>query len=613
MASPAARSPFAALCLIGLLAAIAGCSGTPAPKPVATPGDPATLRRLDTGEVQGFANPFGGHTWLGIPFAAPPVGELRWKPPQPVAPWQGTRNTLLPGEPCIQYGSALGGVGPAGSRQGSEDCLYLNVYAPKLDAAQAKQARLPVMVWIHGGGNAVGHAAFYEGGVLAAREDVLVVMVNYRLGPFGWFVPPAGSTDDPLERSGNFGNLDNIAALRWVQRNAAAFGGDPGNVTVFGESAGATNTLALLVSPLAEGLFHRIIVQSNAYGLAPPPEPESLTGHARVLRRLLVTTGKAADATAAARMAAQMQPAEAAAFLRSLDPWTVYSAFRRDDGDWQTFPTVFGDGTVLRAGELRALLADPATHIDVPVMVGSNRDENKIFMAFDPRHVRTMGGIPIGLRDPEAYDREARYRALLWKADGVDELASLLARHGEPAYAYRWDWDEQGKAYGMVDLSRIIGAAHGLEIPFVLGHFDLGSQSGLLFNDGNEAGRIALSERMMDFWADFARTGDPGTGGRNDALSWMPWSDGPEGTPRLMVFDTPAGGGIRMVDERVSRDGILARMDAEPIPAADRCELFRTTFRMRRDPWADAAWKRLADGQCVGERIKSPVAVAAAE
>jgi para-nitrobenzyl esterase len=592
---------------------LAGCSAPPA-RPERGPGDALTLRTLDAGPVLGYANPFGGHTWLGIPYAAPPVGELRWRAPRPVTAWNGVRNALLPGEPCIQFGSPLGGVGPAGSRQGSEDCLYLNVYAPAIPPEALAGMRLPVMVWIHGGGNTVGHAAFYEGGVLASRENVVVVSINYRLGPFGWFVPPDGSTEEPTERSGNFGNLDTLEALRWVQRNAAAFGGDPGNVTVFGESAGATNALALLVAPAAVGLFHKVILQSNAYGLSPLPAADSLTGSSSVLRRLLVSTGKAADARAADAVARGMSPAEAAAFLRGLDPWTVYGGFRRDDGDFQTFPTVFGDGAVLRAGELPDLLADPALHHDVPVIVGSNRDENKIFMAFDPRHVRTVGGIPVGLRDPEGYDRLAKYRALLWKADAVDDLASLLARHGEPAYAYRWDWDEQGKAYGVVDLSRIIGAAHGLEIPFVFGHFDLGPQSGLIFGPANEGPRLDLSRRMMGYWAAFARSGRPGNGGRDDSPDWLPWRDD-AGAARLMVFDTVAGGGTRMVDERVSRDTILARLDSEPLASTERCELFRATFRVRRDPWADEAWQRLAGGRCEGPRVSAPqpVPVASSE
>ena len=163
----------------------------------------------------------------------------------------------------------------------------------------------------------------------------------------------------------------------------------------------------------------------------------------------------------------------------------------------------------------------------------------------------------------------------------------------------------------MVDLSRIIGAAHGLEIPFVLGQFDLGAQSSLLFDEDNEAPRLALSRQMMGYWAEFARSGRPTAAGQPGSPEWQPWRDDP-GAARLMVFDTPAGGGTRMVDERVSRDGILAGLDAEPLPAAARCDLFRSIFRMRRDAWADEAWSRLAGGQCEGERIKSQAAVAAA-
>jgi para-nitrobenzyl esterase len=379
---------------------------------------------------------------------------------------------------------------------------------------------------------------------------------------------------------------------------------------VFGESAGATNSLALLVSPLAEGLFHRVIVQSNAYALAPFPAADAANGSARVLRRLLVRAGKATDAASAEELAAQMTPAEAAAFLRSLDPWVVYSAFRGEDGASGDFESVFADGAVLRAGELRDLLADPATHIDVPVIVGSNRDETKIFMAFDPRHVRRFGGIPVGLRDPEAYDREARYRGLLWKADGVDAVASLLSRHGAPAWAYRWDWDEQGKAYGVVNLSHILGASHGLEIPFVLGHFDVGPQSELLFDSDNEAPRLELSQRMMGYWAEFARSGQPARGTATGSPEWLAWRDDP-GAARLMVFDTPAGGGLRMADERVTREEVLALMEAEPLDPTARCALFRATFRLRRDPWADEAWKRFADGRCEGERVPGPAARAA--
>ena len=159
---PAALTP-----LLLLIALLSAC--TPREPVERTPGDPASSRQLDTGEIVGYANPAGGYSWLGIPYAAPPTGELRWRAPQPPKAWSGVRNALLPGEPCTQYGSQLGGVGAPGSQQGSEDCLYVNVYAPKLSADEARTRSLPVMVWIHGGGNTVGHGAFVDGGVLAAR------------------------------------------------------------------------------------------------------------------------------------------------------------------------------------------------------------------------------------------------------------------------------------------------------------------------------------------------------------------------------------------------------------------------------------------------------------
>jgi len=580
-----------------------------------TPGDPASSRSLDSGEVVGFANPAGGYSWLGIPFAAPPTGDLRWRAPQPVKAWSGPRNALLPGEPCTQYGSQLGGVGTPGSQQGSEDCLYVNVYSPKLSAGELASRSLPVMVWIHGGGNTVGHGAFVDGGVLAAREQVVVVTINYRLGPFGWFVPPgnprlASHGPGDLDGSGNYGSLDVVAALRWVQRNARAFGGDPGNVTVFGESAGGTNALALLVTPAAEGLFHRLIVQSLGFGFSAIPSDDSPLSTAAVLRRLLVTQGRAADAAAAEALAQRMSAEEQATFLRGVDPWALYEAYPRPGSEWDRIPSVFQDGVVIRRGDLAALLADPATHIDVPTVLGTNRDEPKIFMAFDPRLVRSAFGLPYALRDPANYEREARYRSLLWKADGVDSIAERLAAHGAPAYAYRWDWDEQGKAYGVIDLSMVVGAAHGLEIPFVFGFFDLGPRSELLFHERNEAGRLELSARMMSYWAEFAATGNPGRGRNAQAPQWLPWS-ADAAAPRMMVFDTPAGGGIRMLPSNVSRDTVVAIMQDERLPDADHCQLFRATFRNRQDPWADAAWDRYAAGRCSGPRVMSPAMAAA--
>lgn len=593
--------PLAILAVALLAVATLGACSSRAP---VGPPPTATIeaaRSIDAGRVIGFANGVGGHTWLGIPYAAPPVGALRWRAPLAPAPWTKDREATTAGSPCIQFGSALGGVGADGSRQGHEDCLYLNVYAPRLAPSETATARLPVIVWVHGGSNVVGHAAFYDGSALATRERAVVVMINYRLGPFGWFALPG-------EPTANFGNLDVLAALRWVQRNAAAFGGDPGNVTAIGESAGATNVLALLLMPEARGLLHRAVIQSLGFGFG---NREVATRAAKLAtKELLIAQRRARDDADAERLLGTWSAAETAEFLRTLEPWTVYGAFSKATVDEDRLPTVIQDDVSIRAGDVRQLMTNPDTHLDIPLLLGTNRDEPKIFMAFEPRHTRLIAGLPIAIRDQAAYDREARYRALVWKADGVDSIAEAVThaagdgpRNRAPVFAYRWDWDEQGRAYGLLDVSKLIGAAHAMEIPFVFGHFDLGPQSDLLFNAANEAGRLTLSSSMMSYWAAFARSGDPGNGGRDDLPRWTPWVRAETPGARLMVFATAARGGVRMQDDFVSRELVLQKMQDEPLQTAQRCDLFRATFRNLRDAWADAAWQRYAAASCTGARV----------
>ena len=232
--------------------------------------DPQALRSVSTGTLVGFEDRKHTHAWLGIPYAAPPVGPLRWRAPRPAAAWAGARSSVRFGAPCPQIGNPISATphSTQGQVVGSEDCLTLNVWsrahAPE-DVPRGAQRR-PVMVWIHGGGNSIGTSATYESvRNLVAKHDVVVVTVNYRLGVLGWFRHPALESDGetPEDRSGNYGTLDLLQALGWVKENISVFGGDPGNVTLFGESAGGMNIYALLVSPLAKGLFHRAIAQSG--------------------------------------------------------------------------------------------------------------------------------------------------------------------------------------------------------------------------------------------------------------------------------------------------------------------------------------------------------------
>ncbi|HEU4430798.1 MAG TPA: carboxylesterase family protein, partial [Myxococcota bacterium] len=405
-----------------LLAACGGGSDTAPPPPVA---DEATRRALPAGDVIGATGLHGGHAWLGLPFAQPPAGALRWRAPQPAERWPGVREALSFGSACPQFASSVGGVpGERGSIQGDEDCLYLNVYAPALapDAVPGEGARLPVMFWIHGGGNTIGAASAYDGSALATQQNVVVVTTNYRLGALGWFRHAALRPDCSAaaadaaclaDASGNYGTLDQIRALEWVRENIAAFGGDPGLVTIFGESAGARNVLALLVSPRAAGLFHRAIAQSGgtrssslaeAENLTTDPEPGSATSSREIVKKLGL------DATA----------------LRDVPAESLLRAYYTGGLGMYDAPQMFPDGSVLPAEDTLSAIRAGRSHA-VPVMLGTNADENKLFFFLDPRYVRRLFGVFPIVKDETAYFRDTDYATRSWKINGADEPARALS------------------------------------------------------------------------------------------------------------------------------------------------------------------------------------------
>jgi para-nitrobenzyl esterase len=542
------------------------CSRPEAP-PAPPSADAASKRTTNGGEVVGFVGSYGSHVWLGLPFAKPPTGDLRWRAPRPPEPWTGTREALAFGSPCAQFASPLGGVeAEPGTVVGSEDCLYLNVYAPRFAPDQVPKpgAQLPVLFWIHGGGNSIGHAGYYDGGNLAAQENVIVVTTNYRLGPLGWLHHPSLFPEDAtrLDRSGNYGTLDLIRALAWVRENAAAFGGDPERVTIFGESAGGANVFSLLLSPLAKGLFHRAVVQSGGVSPAtidvaqkgdPGDGPEGSTGSNAVVAAL----GGA--------------PREARAEQ-------VFGAYPGDKRmGMLNMPTLIRDGVVLPEDDPRERFAR-GDYNQVPIVLGTNRDEVKLFIFGSPDLVRRWFGIFPMLRVPaEEYNLISEYSAMAWKANGVDTIAPLLrAAQGPSVYAYRFDWDEEPTLF-FADYSVLLGAAHGFEIPFVFGHWHLGRAGNLMFTEENAPGREALSAAMRSYWAQLAYTGDPGRGRKGDLPPWTAWDDAAPDSPKYVVFDTEAGGGVRMAAETWDKEKIraFAAADARLPEWRDKCEQLR--------------------------------------
>jgi para-nitrobenzyl esterase len=428
--------------------------------------------KLDTGVAVGQSDG-GVAIFRSIPFAAPPVGPLRWTPPQPAKPWSGERDAGADSPACLQAVVRFGGLNLAGQHGVSEDCLYLNVFAPP----GAKKA--PVMVWIHGGANVAGTGSVYDGSAFA-RDGIVLVAINYRLGALGFFAHPALTREAPAGQPlGSYALMDQIAALQWVRRNAAAFGGDPNNVTVFGESAGAMNIVALLGVPSAKGLFHKAIIESNiGWGTARPLATAETAGVA-----LAQKAGLGADATADQ--------------LRGLSGDKVLAA-----GAGQAGTIV--DGRLISESANRAIAGGRA--IDVPIVIGSNSFEALLIANRKP---------------PPTPDQ-------LWQfTDGfAGAPARWIARQeagGAPAWLYYFSYvREDARANSP-------GAGHASEIPYVFG------APQMFGGAAPSAADSAMAELMHGCWVAFAKTGKPA------CPSGPVWPAYTAGGDQLMEFGAPSG------------------------------------------------------------------------
>jgi len=458
---------------------------------------------LDSGRVRG-AVAGETHVFRGIPYAAPPVGQLRWRPPEPVAPWQDVRDATEFGPPCMQ------------GDEGAEDCLTLNVWTPS-----AKGPPRPVMVYLHGGDNVSGGAANssdgdYDGEVLATRTGAVVVTANYRLGPFGFLPHPAFRAESAHQSTGNYGLLDQLAALEWVKRNIAAFGGDPANVMLFGQSAGSYDTCALVTSPLAKGLFHRALMQSGPCWVPKDADRDALV---ELVSREVGCTG--ADAAAclrevpASRLAATVDSSARAAFTES---HLVRYKF---------YPNV--DGWVLPVAPLEALRA--GTHNHVPMVFGTTADELQTLFgpALKSAPITTEAKfeewITAVVTDSGLARRAAaRYRPEAYGGSYDEAFLKLMgdvlfhcrvrqaaraasASQSEPVYRY---------LYAHVsDDARLKSqkAGHGMEVPYIWGGHDFPSLE-WRFSERE----VPFSQALSGYWGRFAASGDPNGG--DGEIAW---------------------------------------------------------------------------------------------
>jgi para-nitrobenzyl esterase len=440
--------------------------------------------------------------WRGIPYASPPVGDLRWRAPVRPKAWSGIREADRFASQSLQRLPLVGWV------VGSEDSLYLNIWRPS-----NTKTKLPVYVWIHGGGNSVGSShglPDYHGASLASTAGIVFVSLNYRLGPLGWFSHPDLATGNPDDDSGNFGTLDIIAALRWIRDNIESFGGDASNVTIAGESAGAFNVLTLMLAPQARGLFHRAVVQSGY-------KTNSSLDMAQSFSKTMVEGLKPAKG----------KEIDTATWLRRIDGKTILSTLKAGTAGMLAFPYPIWDGYVLPI-EGFAAFSDPSKVADVPLIIGTNKEETKMFQFLSMQNAQ----------DP-LYELRARLSSAAWKADGADSIADAILKGDSErnVYLYRFDWgapNEAGKSVLGGKAGRRLGAAHGIEISFFLQNDSIfGNVVPLrLRTMKNEEGRADLRRIMGLYLSNFIANGDP-----NGTLpEWKRWKESDE-NPFFIVFD----------------------------------------------------------------------------
>jgi para-nitrobenzyl esterase len=464
--------------------------------------------QLHSGPISGQVED-GVRHYLGIPYAAPPVGELRWKPPQEVAFWTQVRSSTAFGPSCPQ---------PKQQDTGkfSEGCLYLNVWT----TAKKPDERLPVMIWIHGGAFNFGSASQPEyNGKNLAKKGVVVVTINYRLGPLGFLAHPLLSKESANNTSGNYGLLDQIAALKWVQKNIAAFGGNPDRVTIFGQSAGSRSVSLLMISPMAKGLFHRAIAESGGPIIGSEYLSPNFNGN-------MANVSKMGQALTSRLGCDKADDVLAAMRAKSAREWVEAADCKTDlfDDEALFFAPVF-DGWVLPKNPLTAYSG--GHQHDVPIITGSTLNEGNIYLAderdlsvekyqsflksrFANNYAEALEMFPVR----EAKDVAPALDRILTVAANAQParlVAQSMERKKSRAYLYQFT------RLPNTAMARKLKVHHGVDIAYVFGN--------LTKADGYNDTDMRLSKKMMDYWVNFAKTGNPNGQGLVDWPAYNSTSD----------------------------------------------------------------------------------------
>ncbi len=488
--------------------------------------DQSLIRTIDSGQIEGVSDHHNSQAFKGIPYAAAPVGELRWRAPQAPQAWDGIRDASQFSSICPQAGTFWGDKDPTtfGTIIGNEDCLYLNVWRPNNPTKN-----LPVFLWIHGGANTRGSGSFetYNGASLANKANAIVVTINYRLGGLGWISNSAFDNGDPSDRSGNYALLDMIKSLEWVQNNIREFGGTPNKVTIAGNSSGCSAVWGLLQSPLAENLFQRAICSGGTPGSMDATTGQLLSDG--LIDYILFAFGHASSPEAAAAVRTEKGDAWVADFMRSVPADVLTTLVPRA-------PSNYIDGHVLPSAGYEAIKA--GNFHRVPIMLGSTRDETSYIAgvlagffnakggASDPLFWQQVNSDPTSLSvtdiiDPTLYPLYAPVHqtfSYAWNL-AIDNVASQIRNNHGRVYRYDFNWDNVPAPW-----DEVFGATHTLDLPFLFGNFitDRDDFHRFAWTEDNKIEREELSDKFINYISNFIRTGHPTNGWANQPY-WWPW------------------------------------------------------------------------------------------
>lgn len=496
-----------------------------------------TIETTRYGKVEGlFLNSDKTIAWLGVPYAKPPINDLRWKAPVPPSVWSGVLETKVASSKSAQVSS--------NKFSGSEDCLYLNIYRPN-----TSEEKLPVVVFVHGGNNQTGSGADqFDGQYLSANASCVVVTINYRLGALGWLNLPALKTGNPIDDSGNFGLLDIKESLTWISDNITAFGGNPDNVTLSGQSAGGRDVMAALISPLFDGKFHKAIAYSGGITTVTPEYGQKIA--TKAIAKWVVEDKIKPDEKSAIEWLNSARP-EVTAYLRNQPAERIASIMTNALIRMEVFPHLFADGYVLPKNGFDVLKT--GSYIQVPTILGSCATEFSLFTFYDPYFyaAASTGKLAENKELLAQYKFAEKYGSDLYASFNADQSAQILAgnKNQPNVYAYRFLWSKNLGG---------LGAFHSLDMDFVTG--TTAALSKKLYNDKNKGGVADLTNSLQEYIKNFIYTSNPNGG---NLVKWDAWSN-QENSPKVLYLDADDNQAIiEMTNIFISPNDVLTQIDKD--------------------------------------------------